>query len=242
MVRSLVAGVNTTMSPFSRMSPRGALCLLLVLASGLAALAQQQLREGMLRLQTSVENFRDEPNGRKLGTLVEGTEIEKIAQDGKWVRFRVEGWVWGPSLEGFVEEKPPAPTSAEAAPRQPLQDAVPRAKRLINESFGTFYGLNLDADLNVLRVRFRVGDIGAEKLARRQLAVQKQVWDLVRDEIAVAAVRVETNRADGSGAVGAEMAECKVEALKNLKADEIEKWRAATRFSRDGGKTWESEQ
>ncbi len=222
------------------MSPRGALCLLLVLASGLAALAQQELRAGVLRLQTSVENFRDAPNGRKLGTLVEGAEIEKIAQDGKWVRFRVEGWVWGPSLAGFAEEKPPANTAPEAAPRQPLQEVLPRAKRLINESFGTFYGLNIDADLNVLRVRLRVGDIGAEKLERRQLAVQKQIWDLVRDEIDVVAVRVETNRADGSGAVGVVLAECKVEALKNIKADEIEQWRKATRFSNDGGKTWES--
>lgn len=240
MVQSPAADGNTTMSLFSRMSPRGALSLLLVLVGGLGVVAQEQLRAGALRLQTSVENFRDAPNGRKLGTLVEGAEIEKIAQDGKWVRFRVEGWVWGPSLDGFVEEKPPATAASESAPRQPLQDAVPRAKRLINESFGTFYGLNIDADLNVLRVRLRVGDIGAEKLSRRQLAVQKQVWDLVRDEIDVAAVRVETNRADGSGAVGAVMAECKVEALKTIKADEIEKWRKEARFSHDGGKTWES--
>ncbi|MFT5090061.1 MAG: hypothetical protein ACI906_004667 [Candidatus Latescibacterota bacterium] len=239
MVQSPAEGVNTTMSLFSRLSPRGALGLLLVLVSGLAVLAQESLREGMLRLETSVENFRDAPNGRKLGTLAEGTQIEKIAQEGQWVRFRIEGWVWGPSLEGFVEEKPPEST-AGAEPRRPLQDAVPRAKRLINESFGTFYGLNIDADLNVLRVRLRVGDIGAEKLERRQLSVQKQVWDLVRDEIDVVAVRVETNRADGSGAVGTVIAECKVEALKSLKVDDVEQWRKATRFSKDGGKTWES--
>jgi len=239
MVQSLAAGVSTIMYPFFKLGRRGALALALVLASGLVVLAQQQLREGMLRLETSVENFRDAPNGRKLGTLAEGTEIEKIAQEGNWVRFRVEGWVWGPSLEGFVEEKQPE-SAASAEPRRPLQDARPRAKRLINESYGTFYGLNLDADLNVLRVRMRVGDIGAEKLERRQLVVQKKVWDLVRDEIDIVAVRVETNRADGSGAVGLVMAESKVEILKSIEMDEIEQWRKVTRFSNDGGRTWES--
>ena len=72
----------------------------------LYVLAQHQLREGTLRVQESVENMRDAPNGRKVGTLLEGTEIEEISRDGKWVRFRFEGWIWGPSLEGFVEERP----------------------------------------------------------------------------------------------------------------------------------------
>ncbi len=210
------------------------------MCSGLVVFAQQ-LRTGLLRVNASVENFRDAPNGRKLGTLDEGVEIEKIAQDGKWVRFRVEGWVWGPSLEGFVEEEPPRQErSAEPAPRLPLQDAMPRVKRLINEDYGTFYGLHIDADLEILRVRLRVGDIGQERLRARQRAIMQRVWALVGEEFdeSIRSVRVESNRADGSGAVGAVLAECAVDVLERDPLGAAD-WEGATRFSSDAGQTWE---
>ena len=71
----------------------------LVFCAGLAV--AQQLREGTLRVQESVENMRDAPNGRKVGTLLEGTEIEEISRDGKWVRFRIEGVDMGPFVGGL---------------------------------------------------------------------------------------------------------------------------------------------
>ena len=84
---------------------------------------------------------------------LEETELERISQDGKWVRFRIEGWIWGPSLKGFeIEEE--ADENVEQAPKMPLQDNLPRGKRLINESYGLFYGIGLDADLESLVVRF----------------------------------------------------------------------------------------
>ncbi len=218
------------------------LILALVLASGLIVVAEPSLLTGWMRVQESVENFRDEPDGRKLGTLLEGAEVEKIAQEGKWVRFRIEGWVWGPSLEGFVEEKPPRRETSEPSVRLPLQDVLPRVKRLISEKFGTFYSLSIDEDLNILRVRLRVGDIGTERLERRQMAVQQQVWNLVGKQIDVVAVRVETNRADGSGTVGTIMAEIKVDVLEDIAAGEVDSWRQRTRFSQDGGETWEEGQ
>lgn len=213
----------------------------LVLCAGLAV--AQQLREGTLRVQESVENMRDAPNGRKVGTLLEGTEIEEISRDGKWVRFRIEGWIWGPSLEGFVEERPREEAApAEPAPRLPLQDAMPRAKRLVNEEYGTFYGMHIDADLELLRIRLRVGDIGQERLRARQRVVMKAIWDLVGDELdePITRVRIETNRADGSGAVGTVFAECPVETLDVEELSE-EEWARTVRISDDGGQSWVDE-
>lgn len=225
------------MSPFSKTPLIWAGAL--IVCSVLVVFAQQ-LRSGLVRVGTSVENFRDAPNGRKLGTLDEGVEIEQIAQDGKWVRFRVEGWVWGPSLEGFVEEQPRQERAPVPAPRLPLQDAMPRIKRLINEDYGTFYGLHIDADLEILRVRLRVGDIGEERLRARQRAIMERVWALVGQEFEepIRSVRVESNRADGSGAVGAVLAECGVDVLEGEGFDAAA-WQAATRFSNDAGQTWE---
>ncbi|MEC8645790.1 MAG: hypothetical protein VXY00_02335 [Candidatus Latescibacterota bacterium] len=200
----------------------------------------QQLRERTLLVQESVENVRDAPNGRKFGTLLEGTEIEEISRDGKWVRFRVEGWIWGPSLEGFVEERPrDEVATVQPAPRLPLQDAMPRAKRLVNEQYGTFYGLHIDADLELLRIRLRVGDIGRERLRVRQRVVMKAIWDMVGGELdePISRVRIETNRADGSGAVGIIYAECPVETLEVEELSE-EEWMSTVRISEDGGQSW----
>ena len=79
--------------------------LVVLLGSALALLAARQREEGVWVVEKDVEETRDAPDGKKVGTLSEGTEIEKIGQDGNWVRFRVEGWIWGPSLAGFTREK-----------------------------------------------------------------------------------------------------------------------------------------
>ena len=238
-VPSWEGGDNTSMYQFSKRQFFW-VCTWVVCA-GLAV--AQQLREGTLRVQESVENMRDAPNGRKVGTLLKGTEIEEISRDGKWVRFRIEGWIWGPSLEGFVEERPrEEAAAAEPAPRLPLQDAMPRAKRLVNEEYGTFYGMHIDADLELLRIRLRVGDIGQERLRARQRVVMKAIWDLVGDELdePITRVRIETNRADGSGAVGTVFAECPVETLDVEELSE-EEWARTVRISDDGGQSWVDE-
>ena len=97
----------------SRYSKTPFVAAVLVLALALGAVAAKKRLDNLWVIEPSVENFRAAPNGPKLGTLLKGTEIEQIGQDGEWVRFRVEGGVWGPSLEGFeVEEEDAEQASA----------------------------------------------------------------------------------------------------------------------------------
>ena len=198
--------------------------------------------DGIYTVEKSVENFRDGPDGRRLGTLLEGTRIERISEDGNWVRFRVEGWVWGPSLEGFEEEREAERESASApkteAERVPLQDNLPRLKRLINDTYGVFYGVNLDEIASRLVVRFRVRNLDREDLQSRQMAVQQEVLKILEGELEFATIRIETNRPDGSGQVGTEIAETSVEDVRVLKRGRLAPWRERTRFSSDGGDTW----
>lgn len=56
-----------------------------------------------LELKVPVENLRKEPNGEKIGTLSKGAEFFKIDEQGEWIKVRLEGWVWGPSIK-FKEE------------------------------------------------------------------------------------------------------------------------------------------
>ena len=208
-----------------------------VVCVGFAGLAAKAKEEGIHSVKSSVENFRDSPNGKRLGTLLENVEIERISQDGKWVRFRIEGWIWGPSLKGFeIEEE--ADENDEPAPKMPLQDNLPRVKRLINESYGLFYGIGLDADLERLVVRFRVRDLERKALERRQMAVQMGVLEIFEDKVELATVRIETNRPDGSGEVGVDIAETDVAHIRQFAGGEVESWREHSRISSDGGKTW----
>ena len=102
--------------------------------------------------------------------------------------------------------------------------------------------MHIDADLELLRIRLRVGDIGQERLRARQRVVMKAIWDLVGDELdePITRVRIETNRADGSGAVGTVFAECPVETLDVEELSE-EEWARTVRISDDGGQSWVDE-
>ena len=210
----------------------------LVLASGLGALAAklEPAEEGIFAVETSVENFRDAPNGQKLGTLLKDAEIERISQKGEWVRFRIEGWIWGPSLKGFAaEEEPP---EERAAPRLALQDNAPKIKRRVNEKFGVYYGIKLDRDLERLVLRFRIPKIERAALERRQMAAQREVVAILEGKVAFDSVRIETNRPDGGGQVGAEIAETRVGDIHRFGGGAVEEWKAHTRVSTDGGDTW----
>ena len=179
----------------SRFSKAGLLGAALVLAFALGAVAAKKRLDHLLVIEASVENFRAEPNGAKLGTLLKGTEIEQIGEDGEWVRFRVEGWIWGPSLEGYEEEEEEESAAADE-PISPLQDELPRLKELVNDKYGRFYGIDLDEDLGRLRLRFRVRDIDREVLERRMLAVQRGAVDILDGAVNFDEVRIETNRPD----------------------------------------------
>jgi hypothetical protein len=211
--------------------------LVVLLGSALALLAARQREEGVWVVEKDVEETRDAPDGKKVGTLSEGTEIEKIGQDGNWVRFRVEGWIWGPSLAGFTREKAVGDRKQDVPP-SPLQEFLPRIKRLINEEYGVFYGLSVDEDLERLVVRIRVRDIGRAALERRQMAVQREVLGVLEGHLSFASVRVESNRPDGTGQVGSEVAITAVDDIRRFGQGNPEEWRARTRASTDGGKTW----
>jgi hypothetical protein len=223
----------------SRYSKAALVGTALVLVFGLGVTAAKKRFDPMLVVEASVENFRDEPNGTKLGTLLQGTQIEQIGEEGQWVRFRIEGWVWGPSLDGFEEEEEEEERRGSAAePISPLSDELPRIKELVNDKDGIFYGVNLDEDLGLLQLRFRVRDIDRDVLERRMLAVQGGVMDLLAGVVEFSLMRVETNRPDGSGEVGLYIAETSVADLDDY-GDDFASWRTHTRFSTDGGETWE---
>ena len=212
----------------------------LVLAFALGAVATKMRLDNLWLIESSVENFRTTPDGTKLGTLLKGTEIEQIGQDGEWVRFRVEGWVWGPSLEGFeVEEEEVEEEEFEQAnaaePISPLHDALPRIKEMVNDKYGRFYGVDIDEDLDRLQMRFRVRELERAALERRIFAVQRRTIEILADGVDFVEIRIETNRPDGSGEVGTFIA---ATAAADL-VDDFVSWRARTRFSTDGGETWE---
>lgn len=208
-----------------------------MLVFALGAVEAKKRLDQILVVEASVENFRAEPNGTKIGTLLEGVEIEQIGAEGQWVRFRVEGWIWGPSLEGFENPEDQDRAGVTVEPISPLQDNVPRLKKLINEKFGIFYGVELNEDLGQLRLRFRVRDLAVEEWRRRILTVQREVADLLADAVDFQEIQVETNRPDGSGEVGSYIVLTTLADLGRYGDDPVT-WRTHTRFSLDGGENW----
>ena len=49
-------------------------------------------------LNVPQENLRNAPSGRKLGSLLENTEMVAIAENDKWVQVQITGWIWKASL------------------------------------------------------------------------------------------------------------------------------------------------
>ena len=221
----------------SRYSKVPFVAAVLVLAFALGAVAGKKRLDNLWVIEPSVENIRNAPNGAKLGTLLKGAEIEQIGQDGEWVRFRVEGWVWGPSLTGFAVEEKETQLGSSAEPVSPLQDVLPRLKEMVNDNYGRFYGVDLDEDLERLRVRFRVRDLEREALERRIFAVQSRTVAILAGAVEFAEIRVETNRPDGGGEVGTYIADTAAEDV----GEDFASWQIQTRFSTDGGETWEAE-
>lgn len=206
-----------------------------------------------LEVEKPVENIRSSPDGERIGTLVKGIEVEELERQGKWVRINVEGWIWGPSLRGFEpgeeaaerlgepdrkEEKSAREPAVRRPARATLHSHTAAAARIVDPEFGDFYGISLDPDLGELVIRFKVTGISREALEVRQMRVQREVVRALEGEdLEFESVRIETNRPDGSGEVGVEVA---VTERAGIDAgDDVAKWKARTRISSDGGKTWE---
>ena len=227
--------------------------LSLVCCTSLAAMGAALQESGVLVVDKPEENIRSGPNGQKIGSLLKGARIEKIGQDGKWVRFQMEGWIWGPSLEGgggpaAVEEaeetQPSTPTTVKRKPRTALQVNLAQIKALVNEDYGLFYSIDHDKDLAQLIIRFRVRQISREALERRQVAIQARLYAMFEQEVEFNSIKVETNRPDGSGQVGVEIAVTEVADLvdverpADVQADQLRRWRDRSRISADGGDSW----
>ena len=225
-----------------------ALAVLGVLAA--AAGAVQLYASRMLEVEKPSENIRANPEGRQIGTLLEGARVEEVARDGKWVKFRIEAWIWGPSLKGYRDRPAKDEAGPESREEEEEDDETTRKPRtalalhlddvreLIEESFGRFYGMRLDPDLEQVQVRFRVRDLEREALERRQMRVQHAVWELLREDVEFESLRVETNRPDGSGEVGVEQASTEVADIRRIEGKDFRLWRSTTRRSSDGGETW----
>ena len=66
--------------------------LLLLLAPLSEAHAQATARV------TAEENFRRDPNGTPLATVMPGAELSVISQQGGWAQVELTGWIWAPSV------------------------------------------------------------------------------------------------------------------------------------------------
>lgn len=44
------------------------------------------------------ENFRQEPMGKQLATVRQGTRLRVVGSDGRWRQVVMEGWIWTPSV------------------------------------------------------------------------------------------------------------------------------------------------
>lgn len=228
--------------------PRRALRAVLIgLLAGIGAVGVRAGRD--YEVAGPAESIRTTPDGQKIGQLAEGARVEEVGRDGNWVKFRLEGWIWGPSLEGFQAQSTAAPggdtdgggaarREADRKPRSALGVHLEEVRQLIEERYGRFYGLRRDPDLDQVQVRFRVRDLEPDAFERRQMHVQFDVLRILEGDVDFESLRVESNRADGTGQVGAEVAVTAAADIRRAAGDDLALWRQTTRRSTDGGKTW----
>lgn len=72
--------------------------LLLTVFMPVLAFAQQTAPPKKVYVKVRSENFRKSPAGEIMGRLNAGTELEVLGVEGNWVKVRVEGYIWKPSV------------------------------------------------------------------------------------------------------------------------------------------------
>jgi hypothetical protein len=50
------------------------------------------------RVRVAEENFRRDPNGNELATVLRGAEFAVVSEVGNWVQVDMGGWIWGASV------------------------------------------------------------------------------------------------------------------------------------------------
>lgn len=91
--------------------------------------SMQLLPDGELDLVISAaegENLRDEPQGRLMGRLDRGAQLEELERVPGWVRVRRTGWIWASSVSLPEGVQVPVAREADAAP-EPARDTQPAA-------------------------------------------------------------------------------------------------------------------
>jgi hypothetical protein len=73
----------------------GCLTVLVLLVPARPDVAEGQT---MARVRAAEENFRRDPNGSLLATVVRGAELLLVAEVGNWVQVDLGGWIWAPSV------------------------------------------------------------------------------------------------------------------------------------------------
>ena len=165
-------------------------------------------------------------------------DLGAVAAGFRAGRGRSSSGTWGTGPEGGGKRK--ASHWFAARPERRSIAIRPPAARIIDPEFGDFYGIGFDRDLGELVIRFKVSGISREALEVRQMRVQREV---VREPSRVRisqfkSVRIETNRPDGRGEVG-RGGRGHQDGPTSTREDDVARWKARTRISTDGGKTWE---
>jgi hypothetical protein len=107
------------------------------------------------------ENLRATPNGRRVGRARTGMLLYRVEEQGRWIRVRRTGWIWGPSIRVTAPPDPAPPPAPEVqAPQREFttvsEDAVirvaPGGDTLTRLQTGTDVEV-LDRDGDWVRVR-----------------------------------------------------------------------------------------
>ena len=77
------------------LGPLGSLAVVALLVPTQPALLNAQ---ATARVRVAEENFRREPNGTELATVLEGAELAVVSERGGWVQVELGGWIWAPSV------------------------------------------------------------------------------------------------------------------------------------------------
>jgi hypothetical protein len=83
--------------------------VLLVLANVKTAFAEEQ--SNIRYVSPEKENLRATANGKKIGELQQGTKVEVIEKKGKWIKVRIDGWLYAPSASSKPIKKNQTSTS-----------------------------------------------------------------------------------------------------------------------------------
>jgi hypothetical protein len=103
---------------WSRVTLEGAVWLASLQARGFGAF-------DLVVTEPGGENLREEPRGRILGRLGEGTLLEEVSREPGWARVRRTAWIWTPSLDLETEAREGATTPAPAVEPRELPPGRP---------------------------------------------------------------------------------------------------------------------